>query len=275
MKMKRTQAGLIAALGLSVLAGSALSGCRGERTDKRPRQFFPDLDDQERFKPQTETEFFADGRAQRPTVAGTVAFGQYPTDPNALGDSPMGRHIEQDREAKIKEDHAVYYGTTDAPVGDPAHFVKRIPIEVSMDLIKLGQKNYDIYCSVCHGFEGDGQGMVGKRWSIPVANFYDERFSDPNEVTSRDGYIFNVARNGLQDPNGNLRMPSYGHALDETEAWAVVAYIRTLEQARGVPIDSDLIPDAERQKLLEQAGTPVSQTDASNPDSTIAQGGEQ
>ncbi|HED54720.1 MAG TPA: cytochrome c [Phycisphaerales bacterium] len=275
MNTTRIQTGLIVACGLSVLAGSGLAGCRGERTDKRPRQFFPDLDDQERFKPQTETEFFADGRAQRPTVAGTVAYGQYPNNPDALSDDPMGEHILEDRDRMIKEDPAVYFGVTDAPVGDPAHFVKRIPIEVTMELINLGRKNYDIYCSVCHGIEGDGQGPVGRRWSIPVANFYDERFTDPNEVTSRDGYIFNVARNGLQDPNGNLRMPGYGHALDETEAWAVVAYIRTLEQARGVPIDSDLIPDAERQQLLQEAGTPVSQGAQGDQDSTIAQGGEQ
>ncbi|HZW07030.1 MAG TPA: hypothetical protein VFF65_07890, partial [Phycisphaerales bacterium] len=50
------------------LALAAASGCRGDRSDSRPRQFFPDMDDSPKFKPQTATPFFADGRAMRQPV---------------------------------------------------------------------------------------------------------------------------------------------------------------------------------------------------------------
>ena len=55
--MQHTRTILILA-GLA-LAGGLLSGCRGDRSDKPPRQFFPDLDDSPKFKPQTKSEFFA------------------------------------------------------------------------------------------------------------------------------------------------------------------------------------------------------------------------
>ncbi|MEL7240373.1 MAG: hypothetical protein AAGK78_16055, partial [Planctomycetota bacterium] len=59
-------------------AAGLLAGCRGERTDKPPRQLFPDMDDQPRFKVQRGTEFFTDGRTMRPVVEGTVPFGRAP-----------------------------------------------------------------------------------------------------------------------------------------------------------------------------------------------------
>src|SRR5687768_11368078 len=69
-----TRARAAAALAL-IAAGAALPACRGDRKAKPPRQFLPDMDDQYKWKPQQESEFFADGRTMRQPVAGTVAFG--------------------------------------------------------------------------------------------------------------------------------------------------------------------------------------------------------
>jgi len=146
-----------------------------------------------------------------------------------------------------------------------------------MDMIRLGQKNFNIYCSVCHGYEGDGKGMVGRRMSVAPANFHDETKygTDSSAVTGRDGYLFHVTRNGLYGPDGSLRMPGYGHALDEEEAWSVVAYIRTLQASRGVSIDSDMVPSDKRNTLMEQKGTPVGDAGESVTGEAIAKGGEQ
>src|SRR6185436_12554681 len=59
---------------LLAFAGS-LTGCRGERSKERPRQFLPDMDDSPKWKAQVKSEFFKDNRTMRPKVAGTVAFG--------------------------------------------------------------------------------------------------------------------------------------------------------------------------------------------------------
>ncbi len=276
--MNNARTSILIALGLSTLVVGGLAGCRGERSDKPPHQFFPDMDDQERFKPQHETEFFADGRAQRPTVAGTVAYGRAPIDHEAALEAGWGNTFETQRERLLKDDQSVFFGTTNAPADEAAHYIRDIPVEVTMDLIRQGQKDFDIYCAVCHGYEGDGYGTVGDRYAVRPANFHDPKYADKADILGRDGYVFNVARNGLYDPAGNMRMPGYGHALNEQEAWAVVAYIRTLQASRGVSIDSDIIPSAQRSRLMEQQGSPVGQSDETAPNtqgSDIAEGGEQ
>ena len=37
------------------------------------------------------------------------------------------------------------------------------PIVVSKENLENGKKLYEIYCSVCHGSKGDGQGILMKR----------------------------------------------------------------------------------------------------------------
>lgn len=276
MSMNYTRTSMSLGLGLLVLSGAGMVGCRGERTDKPPRQLFPDMDDQEHFRPQAETEFFADGRSQRPSVPGTVGYGRAPIDHAAATEAGWADEYNVQRARLLKEDQESYFGTTDAPSDDPSHYVENIPGEVTMDMIRLGQKNFEIHCAVCHGFEGNGTGPVGQRFAVKPANFHEEKYSDPSDVFGRDGYIFHVARNGLYGPTGNLRMPGQGHALDEQEAWAVVSYIRTLQASRGVSVDSDLVPGAERNRLLEQKGTPVGDAGQSVTDGeAIAEGGEQ
>src|SRR5690606_28449424 len=100
-------------------------------------------------------------------------------------------------------------------------------------LLERGEERFNIYCAACHGYTGDGAGMVGRRWSIPVPSYHDPKYSDSAQRTGKDGYLFHVARYGLKNPDGSTRMPAYGHALDAQDAWAVVAYIRAL-QASGV-----------------------------------------
>ena len=45
MSMNQLRTSMSLGLGLLVLSGTGMVGCRGERTDKPPRQFFPDMDD--------------------------------------------------------------------------------------------------------------------------------------------------------------------------------------------------------------------------------------
>src|SRR5579862_6726173 len=86
---------------LAVLVGT-LPGCRGDREDKPPHQFIPDMDDSPKFKPQTESPFFADGRAMRQPVEGTVAFGRRDFDIDRT-DAPWAKPYKTERDDLIKD----------------------------------------------------------------------------------------------------------------------------------------------------------------------------
>jgi mono/diheme cytochrome c family protein len=243
-------------LGIATIACAAglglLSGCRGERSDKPPHQFLPDMDDSPKWKPQTKTRFFADERSMRPIVAGTVAFGgsMHPDDPT------RGRYL--------KDNDAYYLG-----VDDKGEFLDQIPFDTMprwpadaegrkqamASMIRRGQQRFNIYCSVCHGYEGDAKGMVGVRWTAPPANFHDPKYTDLTQKTGKDGYIFSTIRNGVYDATTGLqKMPPYGHAVSEADAWAIVAYVRTLQATRTTNMDE--VPQAERERLAQHPPPP-------------------
>lgn len=231
------------------LAGTlaGLSGCRGERTDKPPRQFIPDMDDGPKWKPQARTGFYADGRTMRPTVAGTVAFGR------------SSVAADEARADLLREDAGFYLGRVSAPGSgagaggaEPA-FIERMPVEVTAPMIERGQERFNIYCSVCHGYDGKGKGLVGDParrtgWSYALPNFHDKAYTDRNEPKGKDGYLFHVIRNGVLNPDGTWKMPPYGHAVDEADAWAIVAYLRTLQAVYAGQLAD--VPEAERAKLM-------------------------
>ena len=223
------------------LAISGLAGCRGERSDKPPRQFFPDMDDQMKWKPQSGSEFYADGRTMRQPVAGTVAFGRT----SLISEEAWAGTFTEQRSDLLRDDSGFYRG-----VAEDGSYLVRMPAEVTRGMLERGMERFNIYCSACHGYEGDGKGTVGLRWSYAPATFHDPKYRDTAVNTGRDGYLFHVARNGVIGGDGKQKMPGYGHALDERDAWAVVAYIRALQTARLASIDA--VPPAEREIMERQ-----------------------
>jgi mono/diheme cytochrome c family protein len=236
-------------LGAAALCAAAagLSGCRGDRSDAPPRQFFPDMDDSPKFKNQGKTDFFVDGRKMRPSVPGAVAFG-YGADPE---DPTRAKHL--------KDDTRFFFGKASTAADAP--FVDDIPVPVTMAMIERGKERYNIYCSVCHGYDGKGKGLVGDTarrtgWSYALPNFHDEtgKYTDKkNQPTAKDGYLFHVIRNGVLNPDGTWKMPPYGHAVKEADAWAIVSYIRTLQAMYAGRLED--APEAEQARL--KAARPV------------------
>lgn len=247
--------GLLALAGLAVL--SPLGGCRGDRSEKPPRQFFPDMDDQPKWNPQAGSTFFADGRTMRKPVMGTVAFGRVPF----VSDDDWASNWMQQRSDLLRDDSRIYQGT-----GPDGAYLDTIPVEVNLRLLEKGREKFNIYCAVCHGNDGAGKGMVGAAWSYPLPSFTDAKYrrGATEEVTDAagkksvklantglDGYIFHTIRYGLLGPDGAQKMPGYAHALSEHEAWAVVAYFRVVQAAAdGVPLSD--VPEKERAVLEQQ-----------------------
>lgn len=243
--------GLLGAGLVLAACGLAMPGCRGERTDKPPRQFIPDMDDSPKYRNQATTDFFADGRVMRPSVAGTVAFGRS-MDPS-----------DQSRPDLLAEDSVVYQGFDASKPKDAEGIPAFAPVipggaldrwvvsaaergqglstgtpaerEAAMKaMIVRGQERFNIYCSACHGYEGDGKGLVGQKWKTPVPSFHDPKYKDRAVKTGKDGYLFSVIRHGVPnaDPTKSLNMPAYADKVSIADSWAIVAYVRALQNAR-------------------------------------------
>jgi len=175
-----------------------LAGCTREMPSRRPPLHpNPNMDHQEKFKPQRENDFFADGAAMRTPPAGIIARDQW------------------------HPDSVFYYSGR----SEDSVLVKRNPERVTMALLQRGRDRYDIFCAPCHGRVGDGQGIVVKRGLVPPPSFHDDRLRSID-----DGHIFEVISNGLRN------MPAYKYQIPVRDRWAIVAYFRALQRSQNATV---------------------------------------
>jgi mono/diheme cytochrome c family protein len=148
-----------------LIIGLALSGCARERTSENsPIHLVPNMDEQEKYKAQSKSEFFADGATMRPPVEGTVARGQ------------------------LREDIAYYTGkNAEGEYTDN-------PKEITMELMSHGRERYDIYCAPCHSKVGDGRGIMIQHEYLPPPSFSEERI-----LKMKDGNLFEIISNGVRN----------------------------------------------------------------------------
>ncbi|MGA7307204.1 MAG: cytochrome c [Rhodothermales bacterium] len=179
----------------TLFASMAVTGCRGTVSHEPPVHPVLNMDFQERFEPQEANSFFADGRAMRPPVPGTIARGH------------------------LNEDTRFYYGKE-----ADGSFVKKIPVAVDADLLARGQQRFNINCSPCHGKAGDGKGVIstGNYGMVPAPSYHDDRLR-----SVEDGYLFNVITNGIRT------MPGYGYQVPPKDRWAIISYVRALQRSQN------------------------------------------
>lgn len=84
--------------------------------------------------------------------------------------------------------------------------------------LETGKKLYDIYCAICHGTKGDGQGNLVKREKILGVPTY----SDPGRAITQGSTYHTIYY-------GKNAMGSYANQLNEVERWQVVAYVMKLK----------------------------------------------
>ncbi|MDY0780848.1 cytochrome c [Tenacibaculum sp. IB213877] len=90
------------------------------------------------------------------------------------------------------------------------------PLEVTEENLAKGKELYDIYCAVCHGTKGDGNGILTQRDKFNGIPNYKDR-----EIT--EGSIYHVIMYGR-----NL-MGSHASQLTYNERWKVVQYVEKLK----------------------------------------------
>jgi mono/diheme cytochrome c family protein len=114
-----------------------------------------------------------------------------------------------------------------------------LPVAVTKELLDRGRQRFDIYCATCHGYTGDGDGMIVQRGFLPPPSYHSDRLRQ-----APVGHFFDVISNGFG------AMPSYADQVPVTDRWAIVAYIRALQLSQNAPLDD--VPAAARAALDQQ-----------------------
>lgn len=206
---------------LCVVVVMAIAGKRGSISRNPPLEVFPDMDRQAKLRPQTYDAFFSDHRSSRLPVAGTIAH----TEPYRF----------EGKEIFAFQDDPVNTGK----IPGTTNFVETIPVPVNAKLMDRGQQRFTIYCSPCHGAQGDGKGITTRLGMATIADLHD---GGVRKIPQQpDGQIFNTITYGK-----NL-MGAYGGLIPVEDRWAIVAYVRALERARLASIDD--VPGDERSKI--------------------------
>jgi mono/diheme cytochrome c family protein len=165
-----------------------------------------DMQDQPRYKPLAVSDFFADHRSARPKVEGTVARSQ------------------------LRIDEARYVGKING------EDIDQFPIPIAKADIERGQNRFNVYCTPCHGRDGDGNGMVVLRGFRQPPSYYSDKLRQ-----APVGHFFDVITNGFGS------MPSYASRVNPDDRWRVIAYIRALQLSQTATLSD--VPADQRQNL--------------------------
>lgn len=166
----------------------SISACSGASGDRTPLEFLPNMMDSPAVKAQRE-----------------------PMRTPALGTLPRN--------------YEAYSYKTDE--GELAQKNLANPFPFTKETLELGQKTYNIYCIVCHGPEGKGNGLIVPKFPMPPSLHSEKVRLWP------DGRIYHVITMGQ-----NL-MPSYASQILPNERWVLVNYVRVLQKAVR-PTDEDV-----------------------------------
>jgi mono/diheme cytochrome c family protein len=187
------------------------------------------------YRPLEKSSFFADGRSSRPLVAGTIARGQLETDvafftgrrerlPKPMVVVAAGQEAGKPAVRQVNPD-------------DMSSYVDAFPLESPDALVERGRERYSIYCAVCHGAYGYGDGVVVSRGFTPPPSFHIPRLRE-----APVGYLFAVQTYGYG------AMADYAEQIAPRDRWAIVAYLRVLQLSQNVPL-ADL-PATDREQIL-------------------------
>src|SRR5215470_7128914 len=178
-----------------------------------------DMATQPKNRPLSPSTFFADGRSERPLVENTVVRG-------SIADDDL--FVPKDSNA--------------------------FPLPVNRDLLDRGEERYKIFCTPCHGLQGDGNGMISMRGMKHPPSFHQDRLRQtPN------GYFYDNITNGFG------AMYGYSAQIPPRDRWAIIAYVRALQLSRNAKV-ADL--PAELREKLNQSGPPASKEAGAAKEST-------
>ncbi|MBX2813491.1 MAG: cytochrome c [Myxococcales bacterium] len=170
-----------------------------------------DMHDAPRYDALEPSSLFDNGAAARLPVDGTIARGE------------------------LRDGQEAFYTGFGS-----AGFVQGLPpgLTLSKELLERGRERFEIYCTPCHGYTGQGDGMIVKRGFRKPPTFHNTRNKEEGL-----GRIYFVITNGYG------QMFSYAHAVKPKDRWAIAAYIRALQLSHDAPLSA--VPVDKRTSLEE------------------------
>src|SRR5262249_8833821 len=185
-----------------------------------------DMQDQPKAIAYRQNSFYKDGTGSRPLVEGTVPRGFLREDralyfgkKTGTGATNVTGNPQSPGVPAGAQGAAPSANATSASALYPDD-VDTFPFAITKDDLKRGQERYDIFCSVCHGMTGYGDGIVARRgFSRPApANYHQDRLRQ-----APVGHFFDVMSNGWG------AMPAYASQIPVEDRWRIIAYIRALQ----------------------------------------------
>lgn len=173
-----------------------------------------DMQDQPRYKPYKESAFFNDKRASRDLPEGTVARGLLRENKALYTGKKEVTGAVTPTTAVDASGNTVITSFPDA--------IEEFPVPVTKELVDRGEQRYKVFCIVCHGPTGNGDGMIVRRGFSKPPTYNDDRLRN-----APVGHFFDVMTNGYG------KMNSYASQIPVADRWAIVAYIRTLQLSQN------------------------------------------
>lgn len=189
-----------------------------------------DMQDQPRYKAYKKSDFFADKRASRDLPNGTVPRGQLRSD-KALY-TGLKENADPNAPVQTVKDEA---GNT--LIASFPNAIEEFPVPVTKELVDRGEQRYKVFCIVCHGPVGNGDGMIVRRGFSKPPTYNDDRLRN-----APVGHFYDVIT------NGQGKMNSYASQVPVADRWAIVAYIRALQISQN--------PDGAKPLTMTKETTP-------------------
>jgi len=233
--------------GLAVIAVAlavVTTGCRGGVSEEPPIVPIRGMYNQPRYDPQEHSEFFADGRTMRPPVEGAIAREMPVNGSLQSGRTDDGTQWllevpgEVIRDFHPDLDQEDYERTSQSPRRSTRTWDQLLPEEKAVarkEFLERGEERYNIYCSVCHGYDAAGRGGVTIRAEQLASNGTDPgsaqllppSLHDGNYRAMPDGQIYSTITNGVRN------MPAYSQSIPMEDRWAIVSYVRALQLSQA------------------------------------------
>ena len=192
---------IVASTAFALIPFAIAAKARSSHSNKPHIHIFADMDFQPKYKSDQAMDLFADGRANRGQIDGTVARGH------------------------LNADDVLFRGLNG---GEWAlEFPKAV--EVNEALAKRGQERFNIYCAPCHGYDGRGNGSIPQRVAAGGGAWAAQDLVKPagSAVQMPNGQLFNTISNGFNT------MPGYAAQITPADRWAIVLYVRALQRSQN------------------------------------------
>ena len=194
---------------LAFVPPAIVARVRANPSENRGIAIIQNMAAQPKLKPQEPNDLFLDGRAMRPPVPGSIAR----QDPSVLDVTVQG-------------------------AADGAWSATLPPeVPLSAALLDRGRERFAIYCALCHGYAGFGDGIINARAQALVDNVNGpvngtvwvkpKSLHEPDVEVQPVGQIFHTITYGIRN------MAGYASQIPVEDRWAIAAYVKALQRSQN------------------------------------------